>query len=444
MTGRDPELALLACILLEPAVLDEVGDVVSPAEFAVPLHAAAFEAMRALRDRGDHVDIVSLRAHLLASGAADGNALDRFVLVMSDHIPDTTAAETYARLVSGASAVRAVTREASAIVARSRAPLADGGDVDAFLDAAEAGILTATGGRRSDVRTVGMSEALHEASRALVARAESKAELDGLSTGMANLDRTLAGLRAGELVVLAGRPGMGKSAFAGHIVRTAAGDGHTCAVYSLEMEHRSWAERWACAEGGVDAGAVRRGKLSRDQWDRWWAASERLASLPIVVDDTPSLSLPALRSKARRVRARHGLGLIVVDYLQLMTSGEGHRERNDEVGAVSRGLKALAKELSVPVLALAQLNRGLESRKDKRPSLSDLRESGQIEQDADVVMFLYRPGIYAPELASPSALEVIIAKQRAGRTGTVKGTFHGATYRFDGAPDNENGRYDDA
>jgi replicative DNA helicase len=265
--------------------------------------------------------------------------------------------------------------------------------------------------------------------------AERKEKITGLPTGFTKLDKLTAGMKAGELIIIAGRPGMGKTALALNIAvhACAARDVPVC-MFNLEMAKEALARRLLCSEARVDGGRLRTGMLSREDWTRLTSAAGVLTNMRLFIDDTPALSIMELRGKARRLKSEHGLGLIIVDYLQLMRAGTKVESREKEVSEISRSLKALSKELSIPVVALSQLNRGVETRagKDKRPQLSDLRESGAIEQDADVILFVFREEFYNrddPDLRGIA--EVIIGKQRAGPVGTVKCRFIHEYTRFE-------------
>jgi replicative DNA helicase len=264
-----------------------------------------------------------------------------------------------------------------------------------------------------------------------------------MPTGFHRLDRMTAGLKGSELIIVAGRPGMGKTAFALNVaLNGCAARGEAVAVFSLEMAKEELARRLLCSEARVDGGRMRTGMLSRDDWTRLTSAAGTLTNLKLFIDDTPAISITELRGKARRLKSEHGLGLVVIDYLQLMRAGSKVESREKEISEISRSLKALAKELDIPVMALSQLNRGVETRagKDKRPQMADLRESGAIEQDADVILFIYREEFYNrddPELRGLA--EIIIGKQRAGPVGIVKCRFFHEYTRFENLADDESG-----
>jgi replicative DNA helicase len=270
-----------------------------------------------------------------------------------------------------------------------------------------------------------MNELVKEAFKAIEKRFEEKTAITGVPTGFSEFDKMTAGLQPSDLIIVAGRPSMGKTALALNMAQSAAVEqGKGVAVFSLEMAKEQLVMRMLCSQARIDASRMRGGFLKDSDWPKLAKAAGQLSQAPIYIDDTGAISILEMRAKCRRLQADKGLDLIMVDYLQLMrgsSSSDGSRER--EISEISRGLKALARELSVPVIALSQLNRSLEQRQDKRPMLSDLRESGAIEQDADVITFVYRDEYYNPESEDKGLAEIIIGKQRNGATGTVKLTF---------------------
>lgn len=435
------ERAMVAEALRDAAIVDDVADILEPAHFYSPRLATMWAAVRDVHRRGDPLDMVTIRAELVATGKLDAAGGDEGLLEATDGLLPTGAAEAHARRLVQLASVRAIATACLDVAARAHRPIED---VAAFLDSAEATVHAAAQSR-GESRQRSMRDLVASVYESIQARAAS-GPVRGLPTGIVALDEMISGLQEQQLVIVAGRPGMGKSALAGASAMACASSGPVL-VWSGEMSAEAWAERMIVSESGVHGSVVRAGGdsagggLSRDQWSAIGDASARIAALPIVVDDTPAISLWQLRSKARRMRARDGLALVVVDYLQLMQSGERHSKREEEVAAVSRGLKALAKELRVPVMALSQLNRRAETTGDKRPGMADLRESGQIEQDADVIAFVFRAGYYDRELPQAEA-EVIVAKQRAGATGTVLATFDAALTRWSDRPGEASPRYE--
>jgi replicative DNA helicase len=307
----------------------------------------------------------------------------------------------------------------------------DAQDVDDILDSAESAIFNISEKRmRGGFQHI--DPILHHTFEELDKIASTPGTVTGVPSGLLDLDDMTSGFHPGELIIVAGRPGMGKTALALSMGRNAAVMGKTgVGIFSLEMANHQLAMRLLCAEGRVDSHLVRTGKLPKTQWKNLSIAVGSLAEAPIYLDDTPGMSVLEVRAKSRRLKAEHDVGLIIIDYLQLMSGPKGSESRQQEISQISRSLKALAKEIEVPVIGLSQLSRAVESRTDRRPQLSDLRESGAIEQDADVVIFLYRPWVYSQEDEDKGKAEIIVSKQRNGPTGIVEATFIDRFARFE-------------
>ena len=419
---HDPraEAEVIASVIAENACISEIGDL-SAGDFHHRHHALVWECIVALDTRNEPIDLVSIGAELRARKVLDAVGEER-LLALTETIPAVEHVEATAAIVRRLATVRAMVAAADAIRADAQRAITD---VDAFLDKAESRIHAVAEGRRSDTQMRSMHDVMVEVVEELQARAVAAKSggVVGTSTGLTDLDKFLCGLKGGELVVLGARPGMGKSALAGKIARAVAGAVGPAYVASLEMPRLQWGERLLTADARVPGDRMRGGTLAEDHWRRVATEAKTLSALPLYIDQTPSMTLWQIRSAARRLKAKlGGLALIVVDYIQLMTAPEYGGKRELEVSHNSRGLKSLAKELNVPVLALAQLNRELERRPDKRPQLSDLRESGAIEQDADVVLFIYRESQY-DESADKTLAEIIVSKQRGGATGIVQAHF---------------------
>lgn len=427
----EAERAVLGGILLENNALNSVTQILSPDDFYSRANRLIYEAMGELFRRGQPVDLVTLRSWLVDRGNLQKAGGDEHLVSLTDTIPTVENIEHHAGIVRDKAVVRRLIERCHEIAAQG---YGDYGDVKEFVDESEKKIFEVAKAQ---------AKAPYEHIKDVVIRtfehvteaAERKERITGLPTGFSKLDKMTAGLKGGELIIVAGRPGMGKTAFALNVAL------HGCAarqvpvcVFSLEMAKEELARRLLCSEGRVDGGRMRTGMLTRDDWTRLTSAAGSLTNLQLFIDDTPALSITELRGKARRLKAEHGLGLVVVDYLQLMRAGSKVESREKEISEISRSLKALAKELEMPVMALSQLNRGVETRsgKDKRPQLADLRESGAIEQDADVILFIYREEFYNredPELRGLA--EIIIGKQRAGPVGSVKCRFFHEYTRFE-------------
>jgi len=431
----DAERAVLGGILLENDALNLVLEIVAPDDFYSEANGRIYEAMQTLYGSGRPVDQVTLREELVHAGRLAAVGGDDYLLSLSASIPTVANIEAHARIVKEKSLVRRLITACHEIAATG---YGEYGEFQDYLDQAESSVFKIAKERAKSpyehVKPVVMRtfEEISEAAK----RGDA---ITGIPTGFAAVDRMTAGMHAGDLIIVAGRPGMGKTSFALNVGLNAcvAGQkspdegGHrakrsnTIAVFSLEMPKEQLVRRMLCSEARVDATRMRTGKLVRDDWPKLAHAAGVLSELPIWIDDTPAISVLELRAKARRLQSEAGLGLIVVDYLQLMRSGSRNDSREQEISEISRNLKALAKELEIPVIALSQLNRGVETRagKDKRPQLSDLRESGAIEQDADTIWFIYRDEVYNRESEDQGIAEVIIGKQRAGPTGTARVRF---------------------
>ena len=426
----EAERAVLGGILLENDAINIVLERLGTNDFYSDANAKIFESMTTLFQRGQPIDHVTLRQELVGKNRLQGIGGDEYLLSLSNTIPTVANIEAHARIVREKAVVRkliSVCHEAAAT------GYGDYGDLAEYLDGVESEVFKVAKERAQSpyehIKEVVMRtfEEINEASK----RGE---EITGLPTGFDRVDKQTAGMHPGDLIIIAGRPGMGKTAFALNVAVNACVHRKTgVAVFSLEMPKEQLARRMLCSEARVDGSRLRTGKLQRDDWPKLARAAGILSELPLWIDDTPAISILELRAKARRLRSENGLGLLVIDYLQLMRGGGRNDSREQEISEISRSLKALAKELSLPVIALSQLNRGVESRgvKDKRPQLSDLRESGAIEQDADTIWFIYRDEVYNKETEDAGVAEVIIGKQRAGPTGTCRVRFFSEHTRFD-------------
>lgn len=433
----DAERAVLGGVLLENNALNSAMQIVSPEDFYSRANALVFEGMSELFRRGQPVDLVTLRGWLVDRGMLQKAGGDEHLLTLTETIPTVANIEHHAMIVRDKAIVRRLIQRCHEIAAQG---YGDYGDVSAFVDDAEKRIFDVA---KQSVRAPyeHIKDVVIRTFEQVTEAAERKERITGLPTGFVRLDKLTAGLKAGELIITAGRPGMGKTAFALNVALNACAARQTpVVVFSLEMAKEELARRLLCAEARVDGGRMRTGMLSREDWTRLTSAAGTLTNLSFFIDDTPALSIMELRGKARRLKSEHGLGLVVVDYLQLMRAGTKVESREKEISEISRSLKALAKELEIPVMALSQLNRGVESRagKDKRPQMADLRESGAIEQDADVILFIYREEFYNrddPELRGLA--EIIIGKQRAGPVGIVKCRFFHEYTRFENLADDD-------
>ena len=430
---------MLGGVLLENNALNTVTQIVQKDDFYSRANGLLYEGMTELFRRGEPVDTVTLRAWLVDRGFFQKAGGDEHLLSLTNTIPTVANIEHHAKIISEKATVRRLLVACHEIAATG---YGDYGEFEEYLDTAEKRVFE-VGKERGAAPYEHIKDVVIRTFEHIQKAGANKDRISGLPTGFDKLDEMTAGLKGGELIILAGRPGMGKTALALNIaIHACQNRKQACAVFSLEMRKEELARRLLGSEAKVDGGRLRTGMLSTDDWKRLAQAAGPLADLPFFIDDTAALSLMALRGKARRLRSEHGLGLIVIDYLQLMRSGSKNDSREQEISEISRSLKALSNELEVPVIALSQLNRGVETRpgKDKRPQLADLRESGAIEQDADVILFVYRPEVYAKEEERGplrGLAEIIIGKQRAGPTGIVRCKFFHEFTRFENLAEGE-------
>lgn len=424
----EAERSVLGCCLLEPDVIDLVADRLRAEDFYAERHRVVYESLVALRARGDAIDQLTLRSTLNDAGNLRRAGGDEQLLSLMSQIPTVAHVEDHAERVRQRAAIR---RMIDACQQSAAEGYAASSDPDSYLDRAEHRVFSAAHDRRSESGMQHVREIIHDVFQQLQRAQEQGRRIHGLPSGIVELDSKTTGLHPGQLIVVGARPGMGKSMFGGNLASANARNDRPAAVFSLEMGRDEWAKRILAAEAHIDGQRLRTADMRAADWDRVVDAAQDVSGWNLHIDDTPALTLLQIRSRCRRLQARHGLSLIVIDYLQLMRSGLKHDSREQEIAEISRGLKALAKELEVPVVALAQLNRGVEGRRDKRPVLADLRESGQVEQDSDVVMFLYRDELYDPKTNDLGIVEIIVAKQRSGPLGTVRCKYTAAWSRFD-------------
>lgn len=456
----DAEAAVLSAVLLSSEAFDEVNDVLRPEHFYSDANRRVFEAIVDLQSAGKPVDVVTVATWLRDRERLQQVGGAPYLAQLTDSIPFVAHIGAHARVVREKWRVRQVIATCQRFAAEGFGQV---GEVQDFIDQAEQAIFDiARVPETTAVRPV--REAIHGAFDILVAASKRGEGITGVPTGFDRLDKKTAGLHKGDLYIVAGRPGMGKTSFvlnmavnvaAPRRVRTSdpndplgAGEveqpGWGVGFFSLEMPREQLASRLLAVEARVDVSRLRSGAIKHEDWNKLTDAAAKIGRLPIWLDDSPALGLLDLRAKIRRLKAEisrktgdgpaaQDLGLVVIDYLQLMQGRKDAASREQEISEISRGLKQLAKEMSVPVMALSQLNRSVETRttKDKRPQLSDLRESGAIEQDADAIMFIYRDEYYFQESPDRGIAEIIIAKQRNGPTGTVKVRFTSEYTRFD-------------
>ncbi len=413
----EAEQSVLGALMLDPEVGSSVFEVLQPDDFYRDNHRLIFVAIRDLFERGDPIDLVSVAETLRQSGRLEQVGGIATISQMARSVPSAVNVDYYARVVSEKSLLRQLIRTAGKIAEKGYEP---GEEATSLLEEAEKMLMDLSQRQIKDgfesIRNILLNT--FEKIESLYA---NKGSLTGVPTFFGELDRMTSGWQPSDLIIIAARPSMGKTAFVLNMAQNAAVRANVpVAVFSLEMSKEQLVQRMLCSEAMVDQQRVRTGDLLDTDWPKLTRAVGPLSEASIFIDDTVAISLAELRSKARRLKLEHGLGLIVIDYLQLMSLGRRSESRQQEVAQISRGLKGIARELSVPVIALSQLNRGVEQRQDKRPIMSDLLESGSIEADADVISFIYRDEYYNPESDKKGIAEIIIAKHRNGPVGAVE------------------------
>jgi len=430
----EAESSVLGGLLLDNGAWDRVGDLLVDSDFYRHEHKLVYAAVGALINASKPADVITVFEHLQNQGKSEEIGGLAYLNSLAQYVPSASNIRRYAEIVRERSILRKLVTASDEIATNAFNP--QGKPVDRILDEAEQKIFNiGEEGSRMKQGFQSMDTLVVELLDRVQEMADNPNDITGVPTGFYDLDRMTSGLQAGDMVVLAARPSMGKTAFAINIAEhVALNEGLPVAVFSMEMGASQLAVRIVGSIGRVDQGHLRTGKLTDDEWPRLTEAIERLRTVSLHIDETPGLTPSELRANARRLARQCGkLGLIVVDYLQLM-SGSGSSSgdnRATELGEISRGLKMLAKELQCPVIALSQLNRSVEQRTDKRPMMSDLRESGAIEQDADIIMFIYRDDYYNKDSKDPGVAEIIIGKQRNGPTGTVRLAFLKPLTRFE-------------
>ena len=408
----EAEQAVLGAMLIKKEAIAEVAEILKSDDFYRDAHRIVFEAMMELFEKNEPVDIVTVTEQLKKNDLLEKAGGIAFITALDNAVPTAAHVAYHAKIVKEKAQLRNLINAATEIAGTA---YEDTEDIPDIMDRAEKRILDVAA-RDNHSNFIPIKTIVMDTFQQIENRAKNSGALTGLPSGFVDLDRLTAGFQRSDLILVAARPSMGKTAFTLNIAtHVAVREQKPVAFFSLEMSKEQLVQRMLCAEGGIDSQKLRKGELEND-WSKLVEAADRLSGAPLYIDDTPGITVMELRSKARRLKAEHGLELIVIDYLQLM-QGRGSRSgdnRQQEISEISRSLKALARELSVPVIALSQLSRSVESRQVKRPMLSDLRESGSLEQDADIVMFLYREDYYTEETERQNITEVIIAKHRNG------------------------------
>jgi len=423
----DAEEAILGALLIDPDAIIRVATFLNPEDFYREKHGWIYDTALTLHDRREPIDLLTVCDELEHRQQLDEVGGPAFITALTNAVPTSIHAEHYARIVERTATRRRLIEAAGQIAALA---YQEADDVDEVVDRAEQ-ILFGVSERRISRELVPIKQVLSKYYDRIEYLTLHRGELIGIPTGFQRVDKLLGGLQRSDLVILAARPSVGKTSLALSFAHNAAKKyGQRVAFFSLEMSNEQVVQRLISSETGIDAQRLRRGEIEQDEWGRFMKATNDLAETYFYIDDTPGASALELRTKARRLHAEVGIDLMVVDYLQLMRGDYRSENRVQEISSISRALKALARELNVPVLALSQLSRSVESRSDKRPILSDLRESGALEQDADVVMFIYRDEMYNDNTEWPNIADIMVAKHRNGPTGTVQLYFRKELAQF--------------
>lgn len=429
----EAEQSVLGAILIENTALYKAIEIIGIDDFYKEAHKKIFLSMIELSEKNEAIDLVTLTEYLRKRNELDSVGGATYLSLLANTVPTAANIKYHSKIIYEKALLRNLINTATEIVSYG---YENSRDIEELLDYAENAIFRISE-KKIRPSFSAIKDIIKDSFETIERLSEKKERVTGIPTGFYDLDMLTSGFQPSDLIIVAGRPSMGKTALCLCIAQHAGIEkGQPVAIFSLEMAKEQLVIRMLCAEARVDSHKLRSGFLAKSDWPRLTTAAGRLSEAPIFIDDSPGTSVLEMKAKARRLKAEHGLGLIVVDYLQLM-SGRGERRRGgpdtreQEISEISRSLKALAKELSVPVIALSQLNRAVESRQDKRPLLSDLRESGAIEQDADVILFIYREEVYKQTEENKGVAEIIIGKQRNGPVGIVKMAFIDKYTRFE-------------
>jgi replicative DNA helicase len=427
----EAEQSLLGGLLIDSTAWDQVADRVQADDFYRADHKLIFEAIAALVERSQACDAVMVCEHLESKGLIDQVGGLAYLGTLARDTPTAANVRAYADVVRERSVLRQLIAAGSRIARSALEP--EGREAREIVDEAERAVFEiAERGSRARAGFIPVKTILPQVVDRIDEMYQSEGKLTGISTGFKQLDEMTSGLQAGDLIIIAGRPSMGKTTLAVNIAENAAlGAGKSAAVFSMEMSAESLTLRMISSLGRINQGHLRSGRLSEDDWPRIDSAMTQLSNANLYIDETPALTPTEVRARARRLKRERGLDLIVVDYLQLMQVTGTKENRATEISEISRSLKALARELRVPVIALSQLNRSVEQRVEKKPVMSDLRESGALEQDSDVILLIYREEVYEPNTTRKGIADIIIAKQRNGPTGEVQLTFLGQYTKFE-------------
>ena len=424
----EAEQSVIGAILIENEAILKAIEIVRPEDFYREAHRQIFQSMIELFEKNEPADLITLTEHLRKKNKIEDIGGASYLASVCEQIPTAANVEYYAKIVKGKSVLRKLIHAATEIAGRG---YTDQEDIEELLDFAEKTIFDITEDQIKP-SVYPLKEILKTSFKAIETLYNKKELITGVPTGFTELDQLTSGFQPSDLIIIAGRPSMGKTAFCLNIAQNAASQAKPpVLIFSLEMSKEQLSLRMLCSEARVDSHKLRSGFLAQSDWGKLTMAVGKLAESKIFIDDTPGIGVLEMRAKSRRLKAEHDLGMIIVDYLQLMRGRSNADNREQEISDISRSLKALAKELKVPVIALSQLNRRVEDRSDKKPQLADLRESGAIEQDADVILFIYRDEVYNPNSDAKGTADIIIGKQRNGPTGELRLTFIDRFTRFE-------------
>ena len=412
----EAERSVLGASMLDERALIEVAEKIKPEDFYKKNHQEIFAAMMQLHRQNAPVDSLTVSEELSKRGVLEMVGGRAYVAGLASDVPSIANASEYASIVAEKALLRNLIIVSDDVMSKS---YADDTEAEKMLDYAEQQIMDIARKRQSR-SVVALSDILLDNMEMINERSKTKGQITGVPTGLTDLDRKTSGLQKSDLIILAARPSMGKTAFALCVAKNAAAKGNKVMIFSLEMSKEQLTQRLLAMEAMVDSDKMRKGDLNTEDWKALSKAADSLDKAKLFIDDTPGMPLMEMKNKCRRLKEKEGLDLVIVDYLQLMEMGGRVESRQLEIAALSRQMKQMARELECPVIALSQLSRASEQRKDNRPILSDLRDSGAIEQDADVVLFLYRDEVYNPETEKPGECEVNVAKQRNGPIGVVE------------------------
>lgn len=424
----EAEQSVIGSMIMDRDAIVLVSDLLIKEDFYQSQYGVLFEAMVQLYNEGKPVDLITLQNKLRENDVPDSISSLDYIRELVESVPTSANAKQYAAIVSDKAVLRRLIKVSEGIANEC---YMGNDDVETILEDTEKNVFNILQDRSGNQDFVPIKEVVLNSLDAIEAAAKNKGKVTGVATGFYDLDMKLTGLHAGEFLLIAARPAMGKTAFVLNIAQHAAfKDGVTTAIFSLEMSKEQLVTRLMASESMVDSQNIRTGELADKEWEKLMESAGVVGNSNLIIDDTPGISISELRSKCRRYKQAHKLGLIIIDYLQLMSGGKRSESRQQEISEISRSLKALARELEVPIISLSQLSRAVESRPDHKPMLSDLRESGSIEQDADVVMFIYRDEYYNQDSEKKGLAEIIVAKQRNGSTGSIELVWLGQYTKF--------------